>query len=241
MKVKRNVVEANYQDDDRRVLRLTARRVDGRRRHVRYGRVGGWGGALRPAPRRPRPGRRLAAGGGAGGAGRAPVRVLRARAVLHGALRLLRLQHLHRRGARRPGDAAGASRATYAAGRDRGGPPGPPGAGRTRPPGLDGLLRRRHADPAAVGRPGGGRGRDRRRVRAGARRGGHHGVQPRQRHPGRPRGAAGRRLQPDLLRHAVRRRRTCSRTLDRTHDPRRVPDVVAWARAAGLRAASAST
>ena len=61
--------------------------------------------------------------------------------------------------------------------------------------------------PAA--RPGGGGGRDRRRVRAGARRRGHDRVQPRQRHPGRPRGAAGRRHQPDLVRHAVRGRRTC--------------------------------
>ena len=31
---------------------------------------------------------------------------------------------------------------------------------------------------------------------------------------------------------------TCSRVLDRTHDPARVPDVVAWAREAGFEQVS---
>ena len=51
---------------------------------------------------------------GAGRGRAAAVRVLRPRAVLHGPLRLLRLQHLHRRGARPAAGVPGASRATYA-------------------------------------------------------------------------------------------------------------------------------
>src|SRR5204862_460910 len=56
--------------------------------------------AFRAARGRARPRRWLVARVGARRPGEAPVRVLRARAVLHGPLRLLRLQHLHRRRAR---------------------------------------------------------------------------------------------------------------------------------------------
>ena len=66
------------------------------------------------SPRATRPRRRRPPRGGAGRAGPSSVRVLRARAVLHGALRLLRLQHLHGRGPRpeRPRSAARRGRRT---------------------------------------------------------------------------------------------------------------------------------
>ena len=102
--------------------------------------------------------------------------------------------------------APGASRATYAEAAIEEVRRARKALGRPRRPGLDGLLRRGDAHAAAGRRPdGGGRG-DRGRVRAGAGRRGHHRVQPRQRHPRRPRGAARGRDQPGLLRHAVRGR-----------------------------------
>ena len=86
------------------------------------------------------------------GPGRAAVRLLRARAVLHRAVRLLRLQHLHGRGAGRCRHRPGRLARDVRRGGDRRGPPGPPGARRPGPAGLDGLLRRGYADAAAAGR-----------------------------------------------------------------------------------------
>ena len=81
-----------------------------------------------------------------GSRGRASdLRHLRPRAVLLGALRLLRLQHLHRRRAGRGCDAGVVRR--HRDPRDRAGGP----RARRRAPGRDGVLRRRHADAAAVG------------------------------------------------------------------------------------------
>ena len=80
-------------------------------------------------------------------------------------------------------------------------------------------FRRRYADAAGAGRAGLGAGRDRRGVRARARRRGDDRGQPGQRGAVGPRGAAPGRLRPDLLRHAVRRPHVLA-TLDRTHDLR---------------------
>ena len=74
---------------------------------------------------------------------------LPARAVLLDPLRLLRLQHLHRRRAR-SGRAAQLVRRPG----DRRGPARPSGARRRGPAGADGLRRRWHADAAARRRPG---------------------------------------------------------------------------------------
>ena len=136
----------------------------------------------------------------------AAVRGLRARAVLHGPLRLLRLQHLHGRRARHRDRRARAPRGrrTPAPRSRRSGWPG--GCSARPAPGRDGLLRRRHPDAAQPGRPRRGPGRDRRRARAGAGRRGHHRGQPGQRHQGRPGRAARGGLHPDLVRHAVRGR-----------------------------------
>ena len=139
-------------------LRRHAQRPDLREAAGTCGSMGGCRPPRRPATRRPPTGRSRS---GAGRAGRAAVRALRARAVLPRPVRLLRLQHLHRRGARRRRVAGDVRRV-----RDRRGPAGPAGAGRRRPAGVDGLRRRRYADPAAARRPGGGPRRRRRRVRA---------------------------------------------------------------------------
>ncbi|MEZ5194685.1 MAG: coproporphyrinogen-III oxidase family protein [Nocardioides sp.] len=97
--MKRNVVEANYADD-RRVLLLSDAAG-----------LGASARAFHTACRRARAGRRPAAGVGAGLARPAVLRGLRPRPVLRRPMRLLRLQHLHRGGAR---EQLGASRATYA-------------------------------------------------------------------------------------------------------------------------------
>ena len=143
-----------------------------------------WSGAVRPARRRAGAGRRPPAGRGAGRRGRAAVRGLRARAVLHGALRLLRLQHLHRRrardGDRRAGRLADDVRRARRSQEVRLRPAGarrPRRAGRRRS--SSAAARRRCCSPADLGV---GAGRDRRRVRAGAGRRGHHRGQPGQRH-----------------------------------------------------------
>ena len=71
------------------------------------------------------------------------------------------------------------------------------------------------------------------RVRPRRRRGGDHRVQPRLRRPGTSPAARGR-LHAAQLRHAVGGPPRTRATLDRTHDPVRVPAVVEWARAAGF-------
>ena len=74
------------------------------------------------------------------------------------------------------------------------------------------------------------------RVRPRRGRGGHHRGQPRQRHPGESRRGceqAGFTRVSFGMQSAVPH---VLATLDRTHDPRRVPDVVGWARAAGFDA-----
>ena len=86
-----------------------------------------------PTVTRPRPTARCPAPRSTG-LGDAAVRVLRARAVLHGALRLLRLQHLHRRA--ELGDVPGRLAGDVRRRRDRRGPAGPPGARRRRPAGA---------------------------------------------------------------------------------------------------------
>ncbi len=85
-------------------------------------------GAVRPARRRAGAERRQPPGLGAGGAGSAAVRGLRARAVLHGALRLLRLQHLHGRRPRHRDRRARRLPDDVRRRRGRGGPAGPAGA-----------------------------------------------------------------------------------------------------------------
>ena len=105
-------------------------------------------------------------------------------------------------------------------------------------PGLDGLLRRRHADPAAARRPRLGPRRDRRGVRAGPRRRGDHRGQPRQRRAVGPGGAAPGRLHPDLVRHAVRRAATCSPPSTAPTTRCGCPAVVEWAREAGFEQVS---
>ena len=170
---------------------------------------------------------------------RAPVRVLRARAVLHGALRLLRLQHLHRR--RELGDVPRRLADDVRRRRDRRDPAGPPGA------------RRRATCRSTTVFFGGGTptllppATWPRCVAAiddefglAPRRRGHHRGQPRQRRPPADLdGAAGRRLHPGLVRHAVAPCRTCCASLDRTHDPRAgARRSVAWARAAGFEQVS---
>ena len=84
------------------------------------------------------------------GLGSGAVRRLRARSLLPDPVRLLRFQHLHRGRARFRGVQGDLRRA-----RDRGDPAGRPGTRGPGRPGADGVLRRRHADPAAARRPGG--------------------------------------------------------------------------------------
>ena len=150
------------------------------------------------------------------GAGRAAVRVLRARAVLHGAVRLLRLQHLHRERAR------GRARRVPVDVRRRGDRRGPPAR---RVLGTRTCRSRRCSSAAArrrCCRPGTWprRARDRRRVRARARRRGHHRVQPRQRRRRRRSRGCATAGSTGCRSGCSRRCPTCSRVLDRTHDPR---------------------
>ena len=100
LKVKRKVVEDNYKDDDRRALRADPWRPPGgspERAPARRprDRMAGMPSALPEGDPAPDDGSLPAVR--ARRASAAAVRVLRARAVLLGALRLLRLQHLHRR------------------------------------------------------------------------------------------------------------------------------------------------
>ena len=105
-----------------------------------------------------------------------------------------------------PDAAPGASRETYAEAARRRGPPRPAGAGRRRPPGRHGVLRRRHADAA------GARG-DLLSVLGAIE--GEFGLadgaevttesNPDSVGPADLGDAAGGRHQPDLVRHAVRR------------------------------------
>ena len=103
-------------------------------------------------------------------------------------------------------------------------------------PGRHGLLRRRHADPARPGRPGRGRSRA---IDAGS------GWPRTPRSPPRPTPTASTAWDLAALREAGFTRVSFGMqsavtqvlaTLDRTHDPLRVPAVVDWAREAGLRA-----
>ena len=165
----------------------------------------------------------------------ATVRVLRARAVLRGAVRLLRLQHLHRLRARLTCPAP-PGRRTPTRRSPRCGSPGRSSATRTSPVETV-FFGGRHADAAAARRPGPDARRDRRRVRAGAGRRGDDRVEPGQRRRRRPRPAARRRVQPDLVRHAVVGAHVLP-VLDRTHDPERVPQAVRWAREAGFEQVS---
>ena len=152
------------------------------------------------------------------GARRAAVRVLRARAVLHGAVRLLRLQHLHRRRARRTG-APGASRTTYAEAAVAEVRLARRVLGDARP-GRDRLLRRRYADPAGACGPRRGRSRaiDDEFGLADGRRGDHRG-EPRQRRRVRTSSRCARRASTGSRSACSRRSTTCSHVLDRTHDP----------------------
>ena len=192
------------------------------------------GRALRPAPGDPAPADGALPDAALAELGHAALRVLRARAVLRGALRLLRLQHLHRRRARRP--APGRLAGDVRRGGDRRDPPGPAGCSATRtsrcdtvffgggtptlltPADLGAVLA---AIAAEFGLAAGRRGDDR--------------GQPGQRRPLGPRGAARGRLQPDLASACSRPSPHVLATLDRTHDPRRVPAVVGWARDGRLR------
>ena len=83
------------------------------------------------------------------GLGTRPIGRLPARAVLRGALRLLRLQHLHGHRAGRRCLAGVVRRHSR-----RGGAARPPGAGRRRRARRDRVPRRRYADAAAAARPG---------------------------------------------------------------------------------------
>ena len=155
------------------------------------------------------------------GLGQRPVRGLRARAVLHGAVRLLRLQHLHRRRAR---DAPGASRATYAEAALAEVRLARAGA-RARA-----TCRCRRSSSAAARRPcstpadlAAVLDGDRRRVRPRRRRRGHHRGQPGQRDARGRWPSCGRRASPGSPSACSRRCPHVLATLDRTHDPERVP------------------
>ncbi|CAA9293746.1 MAG: Hypothetical radical SAM family enzyme in heat shock gene cluster, similarity with CPO of BS HemN-type, partial [uncultured Corynebacteriales bacterium] len=156
------------------------------------------GRALPTPGRRPGPGRRRPALRRPARARPQPVRDLRARAVLHDTVRLLRLHHLHRRGTG-PGRIPRRVRGH----RDAGAAAGPARARRAAAEGRDRVLRRRHADAAARRPPRLGAAGDRRPLRPGARGRGDHRGQPGVGHPGLPVPAAGGRLHPGLLRDAV--------------------------------------
>ena len=162
------------------------------------------------------------------------VRPLRARAVLHGALRLLRLQHLHRR------RSSAASRRL--AGDVRRQRRSPRSASRRRVLGDRDAARSRRSSSAAARRPccrAGdlarmlGRDRDEFGLADDAEVTTEANPDSRRRRRPRPRCATAG-FNRISLRHAVRGRRTCCHVLDRTHDPSGVPAVVDWARAAGF-------
>ena len=161
------------------------------------------------------------------GAGRAAVRRLRARAVLHGPLRLLRLQHLHRRRSSGTRPARPGRRTPRRRSPSCGRPAGCSATGTSRSPRCSSAAVRRPccrpsdlaAMLAAVDAEFG--------LAAGCR--GHHRVQPRQRHARRPGPAAGGRIHPDLLRDAVR-------GPARAGDPRPDPRPAARARRRGVGA-----
>src|SRR4051812_43980140 len=180
------------------------RRPGGRRSYQRLRVIPGGGlqvraphcGRALPAPRRGGFARRRAAAERPrDGPGHA-ARHLRARPVLRGDLRLLRLQPRRAGRRRRP-------RRLRARGARRGAPraprPGRAGAG-----GRDGVLRRRHAD-APAGRPARrDTRRDQRDLRARRRRGGDGRGEPGDGRAGHARRAPGRRLHADLARDAER-------------------------------------
>ena len=194
------------------------------------------GGCPPPFPPVTRPRRRLAPGGGAPRPGRAAVRGLRARAVLHGALRLLRLQHLHRRGARR--------RAPAPRGRRTPRRRSPRSA---RPAGCwaTWTCRSRRSSSAGVRRPCCRRATwPRSWPRCRAEFGLAEGVEvTTESNPDSvtlcgPRGAARGRLHPDLVRHAVGGPARAGHPGPHRTTRCRVPAVVEWARAAGFEQVS---
>ena len=146
------------------------------------------------------------------GVGRAAVRGLRARAVLHGPLRLLRLQHLHGRRPRHRDRRARRLPDDVRRRRGRGGPAGAAGARRRRSPVETVFFGGGTPDAAQPGRPRRGAGRDRRRARAGAGRRGDHRGEPGQRHQGRPGRAARGAASPGSRSGCSRRSTTCSRS-----------------------------
>ena len=179
---------------------------------------------------RARPGRCDAAARRAGRAGPAPVRRLRARAVLRDPLRLLRLQHLHRR---RTGPRRQPGHLRRAWPSRRSGWPGGCSATARRAVGTvffgggtPTLLP--PADLAAILR------RDRRRVRPRARGRGDRRGEPGERRPAVPGRPARGRVHPDLDRHAERGQPTCWACWTAQHEPGRPQRCVAWARSAGF-------
>ena len=164
------------------------------------------------------------------GLGSPALRRLRARAVLRHPVRLLRLQHLHRRRARRR-RVAGLLRATAVAevrlARQV--------LGTADVPAGDRVPRWRHAHPAAAARPGPAARRDPRRARA---------CGPTPRSPPRPTPTAStsarwrRCATPGFTRVSFGMQSAVPHvlaTLDRTHDPDRVPQVVGVGPGGGLR------
>src|SRR5665648_363902 len=177
--------------------------------------MGRWGDGSQRAPGRASGARRRGAAGLGGRVARCRARRRRvpARAVLHGALRLLRLQHLHRERARRwrePGVVRGH----------------PPDGGRAGPAGARRCRTGRSAGPDGVRRGRGAWG-----LAPGAEI---------------TTEANPDSVTPDSLVALARGGFTrvsfgmqsavphVLATLERTHDPSRVPEVVRWARDAGL-------
>ena len=137
------------------------------------------------------------------------------------------------------GDAPGASRATYAEAAIAELRLARRVLGDARRAGLHGVLRRGYADAAAARRDLAAIARGgRRRVRAGAGRRGDHRVQPRQRRRPTTWPGCARPASTGSPSGCSRRSPHVLATLDRTHDPARVPAVVEWARAAGFEQVS---
>ena len=164
----------------------------------------GWGDAVRPASRRPGPGRRRAPGrrpGRASAPGRSgctcTCRSARCGAATATSTPTPRSSWAVRRRPSPRRRTPGSPRTRSGSRRRVLGP--------TCAAGVDGVRRRRHADAARRRRPGRPAGRGRRRARARGGRRGHHRGQPGQRRPGRARAAAGGGLHPGLVRHAVGR------------------------------------
>ena len=236
MKVKRNVVEDNYQR--RRSTRSTPDRVVRRRRPLDAARRGGRPGdrmgrcppPCPPASRRPRTARCRRRR--SRGSGERPFGV-----YVHVPFCTVRCGYcdFNTYTAERAGRRARAPRARRTPRRRSPRSGWPAGCSATGDlPVVDRLLRRGHADAAAARRPGA--------VVAAiaAEFGLAAGAEvTTESNPdsvaavdlGR---AARGRLHPDLASACSRRCRTCCATLDRTHDPLRVPAVVGWAREAGF-------